>query len=48
MLLFLLFFLLESFCVCCGSIPILRSIFFVFVLGIVMYDNEFETKESKI
>ena len=27
---------------------ILSSIFFYFVLGIVMYDNEFETKESKI
>ena len=34
--------------VCCGSILSLVQIFFPFFLGIVMYDNEFETKEKKI
>ena len=34
--------------VCCGSILSLVQIFFSFFLGIVMYDNEFETKEKKI
>ena len=34
--------------VCCGSILSLVQIFFSFFLGVVMYDNEFETKEKKI
>ena len=38
----------HSFTLCCGSILSLVQIFFSFVLGIVMYDNEFETRENKI
>ena len=34
--------------ICCGSILSLVQIIFSFVLSIVMYDNDFETKENKI
>ena len=33
---------------CCGLILSLVQIYFLLFLGIVMYDNEFETKENKI
>ena len=48
MLLFLLFFPFRVVLCMLWFNFILSSIFFYFVLGIVMYDNEFETKESKI
>ena len=35
-------------CTCCGSILSLVQILYSFVLGIVMYDNEIETKENKL
>ena len=35
-------------CICCGSILSLVQNLFSFVLGMVMYDNEFKTKENKI
>ena len=34
--------------ICCGSILSLVQIIFSFVFSIVMYDNDFETKENKI
>ena len=33
---------------CCGSVLSLVPIFFPLFLGMVMYDNEFETKENNI
>ena len=38
----------EIYHICCGSILSLVSTLFSFVLGMVMYDDEFETKENRI
>ena len=37
-------------CICCSSIYFILGLNFIFLCfwGMVMYDNEFETKENKI
>ena len=40
--------LLTSDCICCGSILSLVQFLFPLFLCLVMYDNEYKTKENKI